>query len=92
MTKSDLNDWVLSNGCITIVLPEHKANVIKIENPKTDSVYWLYLPIDNSPIKDYTVYKTCSNLGIPIPNFASYMKPLHEKIEDFHNIKRRNSY
>ena len=35
-----------------------------------------------SRVRDFTVYKTCNSLGIPIPDCAYYMKELDEQIEN----------
>jgi len=91
MTREDLYEWVTSKGCTLLPIPEHKANVIFIENPKNGLEYWLNLPIDNRPVRDYTVYRTCTELGIEVPTCATYMKPLHEKIKNHHSVKKSNN-
>lgn len=72
MTRIDLYDWVIHNGCEQIVLPENKARVIKFVNPKNGGGGYLELPIDNRGVKDYVVYRICISLGIEIPTHASY--------------------
>jgi len=44
MTKADLRDWVVSEGCEIKTLPEYKANVIYFVNPKTGDEAWIDLP------------------------------------------------
>jgi len=85
MTKADLIDWVVSQGCETELLPEYKAKVIFIVNPKSGTRSYINLPIDKKPLKAFTVCKTCSDLRIPIPTFAAYMKPLHDIIDKDNN-------
>ncbi len=82
MTKADLCDWVIAHGCTTELLPEFKARVIYLVNPKNDCEVWLDLPIDNKPMRANTVCKICSDLQIPIPTFAKYMKPIDDEIRN----------
>jgi len=81
MTKADLRDWVVSEGCEIKTLPEYKANVIYFVNPKTGDEAWIDLPFNDKPLNDYTVFRICCKLRIPVPTYAKYMKPLHDKIE-----------
>jgi hypothetical protein len=74
MTRADLYDWVCSHGCEITPLSENKAKVIMIENPKNNRKTWIGLPIDNSIVRDYTIYKTCNDLGIQIPTHTTYLK------------------
>ena len=82
MTRADLYDWIRTHGCITNPLPPYKANVIEVENPKTGQKDWLNLPNNETPVRDFTVYRTCNTLGIPIPTCSTYMKQLHDSIEN----------
>jgi len=88
MTSADLYEWVQLHGCYIEPLAEHKANVLQVTNPNNGTKSYLYLPIDK-PIKDFTVYKVCNDLGIPIPDHASYIKPLHDEIKNKHVIPKR---
>jgi hypothetical protein len=90
ITKLDLYDWVKLQGCIIEPLPEYKAKVLNIINPKNGSKAFLYLPIDNSPLGYYTVYKVCSDLGVPIPGCADFMKPVHDHIQIVHQLRKKN--
>ena len=90
MTKQELLNWVISYGCLIIPIAEYKARVIMLNNPKTDGESWIELPIDNSKVRDYTIFRICSNLGIPAPDRTLYMKSLDDQIEDTHNLKGNN--
>jgi len=81
MTKADLYDWVVSQGCETKTLPEYKANVLLFVNPKTGNKGWIDLPIDDKPLRDYTICKVCCDLQIQLPTSTAYMKPLYDKIK-----------
>jgi len=89
MTKLDLYDWVRTQGCNIEPLPEHKAKVLNVINPKTGANRYLYLPIDERPVNDFTVMKTCCDLGIPFPTYTKYMKPLHDEINDKHIARKK---
>ena len=82
MTRADLFDWIRSHGCIPEPLPEHKAHVIMITNPRNDREAWINLPINNTEVNDYTIFLICNRLGIPIPTCANYMRDLHNRIEN----------
>jgi len=79
---------VLSYGCKQEPLEEHKAKVIKFTNPKTSLEVYLNLPIDERPVRDYTVCDICSKLGIPVPAQADYMKDMHNDIKKNHKSKK----
>jgi hypothetical protein len=81
MTKADLCDWIVSQGCEIETLAEYKANVIYFVNPQNGNEAWLDLPFNEKPLKAFTVCKICSDLQINIPTFAAYMKPLHDRIK-----------
>ncbi len=82
MTRADLYDWIRSYGCEIIPLPEHKANIIHVKNPKNGHMYWINLPIDERLVRDFTVFKVCNELCIPVPTHATYMKSIHDDIEN----------
>lgn len=88
MTRADLYDWVRFHGCIIKPIPEYKAKIIKVENPRNGFETWINLPIDDTPVRDYTVFDVCNKLGIQIPTCATYMKPINDRIETEHNIKK----
>jgi len=89
MTRLDLYDWVKEQGCTIDPLPEHKAKVLNVVNPRTGASRFLYLPIDSKPVNDYTVIKTCSDLGISYPTHTKYMKPLLDEINNKHLAKKK---
>lgn len=91
MTRVDLYDWLKSCGCNFNPIQEYKANVIYVENPKTGAQYWINLPIDERPVRDFTVYKTCVSLCIPIPTDVAYMEDVQTKIEEEDKIQKRKS-
>ncbi len=88
MTRADLFDWIMAHGCNQQPLYEYKAKVIYFINPKTGAKAWLNLPIDERPVRDYTIYRICLSLQIPIPTQSDYMKEIVEKIND--QFKKKN--
>lgn len=86
MTRADLLDWLSCNGCHIETLPEIKAKVLKITNPKNGMTGWIDLPIDKRIVRDYSIYKLCTKLAVPVPTQATYMKSLFDKIENDGNI------
>jgi hypothetical protein len=85
MTGNDLYDWVRCHNCTITPLAKHKANVLLIKNPKTGSEAFLNLPIDTQ-IRDFTVYRVCAKLGIPIPNYTTHLKEIHDRLENGEEI------
>jgi hypothetical protein len=81
MSKADFLDWLSCHGCDINPLPESKANVVQIINPKNNSKQYIDLPINKGSVKDYTIYRICTRLNIPIPSHTGYMKELHDNIE-----------
>jgi hypothetical protein len=88
MTRADLYDWLKSNGCNFNPIPEFKAHVIFVENPKTGAQYWINLPINEQPVKDFTVYKTCMSLCLPIPTQVEYMGDVQTQIDRMQKIQK----
>lgn len=85
MKRSDLFDWIVAHGCETEFLDQYKANVIYFVNPKNNCRAWLNLPINDTPVKDYTVCRICSSLQIEVPSQSDYMKGTVEKINKNHS-------
>jgi len=81
VTRRELYRYIRAQGCNQTALPEIKAHVIYFENPRTGAKAWLNLPIDERPVKDYTVFKICLDLGIPIPAHTEYMGTLQDQID-----------
>lgn len=90
ITRLDLYDWVISQGCVIEPLPEHKAKVLNVVNPENGGKAFLYLPIDDEPTGYYTIFKVCSDLGISMPSCTMKMKPLHDHILKQHQLKKKN--
>jgi len=87
----DLFDWVRTKGCEIIPLPEHKAKALLIRNPKNGKEAFLSLPINDKPVRDYTVYRICTRLCIEPPTCTSYLKEIHEEIEKTdHRLKSKS--
>ena len=91
MTRADLYDWLQSHGCTFSPIQEYKANVIYVENTQRCLQYWINLPIDERPVRDFTVYKTCMSLCVPIPKHVEYMEDVANRIEEDDKIQKRKS-
>lgn len=89
MLRVDLFEWVKTNGCTVEPIEEYKARVIHVVNPRTGATAWINLPINNQPVRDFTVYRTCFNLGIPIPDCVDHMKDVHDIIENKQTIQKK---
>lgn len=87
MTKNDLKDYAISHGCNIQLPDQYKANIIRVNNPKNKKTSYLRLPFDNSPLEDFTIYKFCIELGIPIPEKQQGLKGLNDFIDN--KYKRR---
>lgn len=85
MTKRDLVLWIEAYNCTLIQLPEGKANSVKYYNPKTGKHAFINTPIDDEyNMKEFTVLRICTILGIPIPDCAVHLKDLNDDIEKNH--------
>ena len=91
MTKNELIDWVRVNGCSIEPLPIHKADVIRFFNPETGGHAFIELPIDERQMKDITVFRICNDLDISALDITLYIKSLNDRIDDFHNLKKRKN-
>jgi len=80
MTKSDLLDWVAAHGCTIEPLSEARARVLRIKNPSNGGTAWVDLPINDRQMRDYSVFKMCYGLGIPIPDCTEYMRGVDDHI------------
>lgn len=85
MTRADLRDWYMVHNCEITTLNEwHKGNAVRVTNPKNGNHVFLDMPIDERPVKNYLVCKTCMQLGIPIPDFCKDAENLAKHIKDKH--------
>lgn len=84
MRRADLADWVMAHDCETWEFPEvnNSASVVRFRN-KQDRNMRAYIdaPMDERPIKDYTVFRVCTLLGIPIPDEVMHCADTHEQIQ-----------
>lgn len=87
MTRADLADWVMQHGCQVAEFPDvnNTASVVRFRNPSTNGRAYLDCPFDERPVKDYTVYRICTLLGIKIPDHVKYLNDLYDHIERNHN-------
>ena len=88
MTRVDFKEWVLAHGCEIVLLKStnRTGNAVKVVNKKTNEHIFMELPMDEKPVKHFTVCTGCAKLGIPIPNECNYMQELDELIRRNHSI------
>lgn len=85
MTRADFYDWLIANKCTIERLPEDtRGNVIKIKSPHSNSYVFFDTPIDERPVKCYSVCKICQQLYIPIPNHCKELEQLASLIKKKH--------
>lgn len=82
MTKKEFFNYLVSQGCIPQPIPIYKANVIYFHNPSNNSQAYLDLPIDDSIINAFYVFRVCSILRVPAPSFTQHLDGLNNKIND----------
>jgi hypothetical protein len=69
MTRADFYDWLIVNKCTIAPLPEDtRGNVIKVTSPHANSHVFLDTPINERPMRCFTVCTMCHQLYIPIPD------------------------
>ncbi len=85
MTREDVYDWFVVNKCDVEPLSDDlRGNSVKITNPKTKRFIYYTTPINDKPVKDYSVCKMCCQLGVPIPNECKHMEEFTEEIKKRH--------
>ncbi len=85
MTRADFYDWLISQGCSIEPLPENaKGNVIKINGPNSNTYVYYNTPIDERPVKCYSVCTICHQLYVKVPDpckdtegLATFIKNKH---------------
>jgi len=75
----DKNSWLRNCPFARI------QRVILFKNPKNNQEAYLNVPPPDR-IKDFTIFRICTKLAIPIPTHTEYMKILNEKLKNDHNI------
>ena len=85
MTKADLRDWFMAHGCTIEPLKDYfQGNSVKVLNPKNQRHVYMDMPIDERPVKSYSVCKECMILGIPIPDICKDTEELAKHIKNKH--------
>lgn len=84
MSREDLFDWIMAHDCEQVPLKEYQAKVIFFRNRKTNKEAWIDLPINKYEVRDFTVIRVCSRLGIPFPECSKHMQPFNDHIESLH--------
>ena len=84
VTRQDFYDWLRANGIEQTALPEYKANVLMLKNPKTNAKTWINLPIDETIIRGYDVQTICRKLGIPVPDWFEYSDYMYNRVKKDH--------
>jgi len=85
MTRADFYDWLIVHKCTIAPLPEDsRGNIIKVLSPHSNSYVYLDTPINDKPMKCYTVCTMCQQLYIPIPEPCKPIEPLAIEIKNRH--------
>jgi hypothetical protein len=88
MTRKDLVDYLLVNGCEMDPLPENSvANAVKFHNPATRRTTYIYTPIDNRKMLPATICQVCTQLGIEVPHYAEDANDVIQNIHRRFNQK-----
>jgi hypothetical protein len=82
MTKKEFFDYLVRQGCIPQPIAPYKANVIYFNNPSNSCQAYLDLPIDDSTIYAFYIFRVCSILRVPAPSFTQHLNGLNNKIND----------
>lgn len=85
MTRADFYDWLIAHKCTIEPLPEAtRGNVIKIKSPNANTHVYYNTPIDERPVKCYSVCNICHQLYVPIPDECKAHEPLATYIKSKH--------
>ncbi len=87
MTRADLVDWVMSQGCEVEEFPDinNTAYQVKFINPKFKGIAYAYIdtPFDNRLVTDYLVCHICHHLlKIKVPDEVQHQTPLVDHLKD----------
>ncbi len=87
MTRADLVDWVMAQGCEIEEFPDinNTAYQVKFVNPKFKGIAYAYIdsPFDTRPVTDFVVCHICHNLlRIKVPDEVSSQQALVEHLRD----------
>lgn len=85
ITRADFYYWLIAHKCTIEPLPEStRGNVIKIKSPNANSYVFYDTPIDDKPVKCYSVCNICHQLYVEIPDeckgseeLATFIKKQH---------------
>ncbi len=94
MTRADFYDWMISQDCKIEPLPEDShGNVIKIKSPRSDSHVFYNTPIDERPVKCYSVCNMCHQLYIDVPDECKEYEKIATIIKEKHYpTSKKNRY
>ncbi|MEO5673505.1 MAG: hypothetical protein ABIQ74_02560 [Chitinophagales bacterium] len=68
MTRQDLYDWLTRNGCEVDIIDDHRrSTAIKMTHPDAAEAFYMDTPINEKPVKSFTVSEACKALGVPFP-------------------------
>ncbi len=85
MTRADLFDWLLAHKCTIEPLSENtRGNTVKIKSPRSNSYIFYNTPIDDTPLKCYSVCHICKRLYVPIPKPCEHMEEVANHVEKNH--------
>lgn len=85
MTRADFYDWMIAHQCTIEPLPENtNGNVIKIKSQHCNFYIYYNTPIDERPVKCYSVCNICHQLHIPVPSECEGFEPITKAIKDKH--------
>jgi len=88
MTRADFYDWLIVHKCtIMPLLGDTRGNIIKVKSPYSNSYVYLDTPINDKPMKCYTVCTMCHQLYIPIPEPCKQLESLAIEIKNKHYPK-----
>ncbi|MCZ2395255.1 MAG: hypothetical protein LC100_01805 [Chitinophagales bacterium] len=85
MTRADFYDWLIAKGCtIEPLTPGTRGNVIKIKSPRSNSYVYYNTPIDDRPVKCYSVCNICHQLYVDVPEECKKFEELATFIKNKH--------
>lgn len=85
MTREIFFEWLTNQGCTHEPLRSNTTgNVVLINSPHIDRQAFLDTPIDDSPMKCYTVCKICKILLLEVPEECKHMEGFTDYVKKKH--------
>jgi hypothetical protein len=81
MTKADLLDWAIQNGCTSTPIPNDRVFAIILSNPKNNKQATFNTHRMDSQADPEFICLICTRLGIQVPHYGSSASKMIDDID-----------